>query len=83
MAFATILVHDPDPGRARRIPGSVSPALDALGIEPRVASFVSAPDDVPDPGDAELVVVMGSAQAPDDDTTPIRRPRSRRGRRRS
>lgn len=70
MAFATILVHDPDPGRARRIPGSVSPALDELGIEPRVASFVSAPDAVPDPDDADLVVVMGSAQAADDDTLP-------------
>lgn len=70
MAFATILVHDRDPGRALRIPGTVSPALDELGIEPRVASFVGAPDAVPDPADPELVVVMGSIESADDDTLP-------------
>jgi GMP synthase (glutamine-hydrolysing) len=70
MAFATVLVHDRDPGRARRIPGSVCPALDELGIEPRVASFVSAPDAVPDPAEADVVVVMGSSESADDDALP-------------
>ncbi|GAA1838976.1 hypothetical protein GCM10009836_17520 [Pseudonocardia ailaonensis] len=69
MARALILVHDPDPARQRRIPGTVLPVLEDLGFEVRLATF-TAGGAVPDPADVDRIVVMGSAEAAYDDTLP-------------
>jgi GMP synthase-like glutamine amidotransferase len=61
---ALVLVHEDDPARGRRIPGSVTPALTDLGFDVDVVNFVV---EDPVPAGAEVVVVLGSAASADDE----------------
>ena len=66
MARALILVHVDDPSRAHRIPGTVTPALRDRGYEVELANFVTG--ELPPPvAEVDVLVVMGSAHAADDD----------------
>jgi GMP synthase (glutamine-hydrolysing) len=67
MARAQIVVHETDPVRQRRIPGTLLPALEELGFAVEIGTFVGG-GEVRE--DADLVVVMGSAHAAYDDTLP-------------
>ncbi|MCE0767886.1 type 1 glutamine amidotransferase [Pseudonocardia kujensis] len=66
---ALVVVHETDPVRQRRIPGTVLPALAEQGVEAEIATFLDG-GQVPDPAERDLVVVMGSAHAAYDDTLP-------------
>lgn len=69
MARALILVHVDDASRAHRIPGTVTPALEDRGYEVELANFVTG--ELPPPAsDVDVLVVMGSAHAADDDELP-------------
>lgn len=67
---ALVLVHDPADGRRDRIPGALIPALAARDIVHDVTSFVDGRDPAPVLGGYDLVVVMGSHEAADDDRVP-------------
>ncbi|GAA4711603.1 type 1 glutamine amidotransferase [Pseudonocardia yuanmonensis] len=69
MPRALVVVHETDPLRQRRLPGTVLPALAEQGVETEIATFLGG-GQVPDPADHDLVVVMGSAQAAYDDSLP-------------
>jgi GMP synthase (glutamine-hydrolysing) len=69
MPRALVVVHETDPVRQRRIPGTVLPALAEQGVEADIATFLAG-GQVPDPADRDLVVVMGSAHAAYDDALP-------------
>ncbi len=70
MPSALVLVHDAVPGRGEREVGTVGPALRDLGLDVVVATFLPGGPPVPDPGDVDVVVVMGSVEAADDDSVP-------------
>jgi len=67
---ALVLVHDAVPGRGEREVGTVGPALAELGFDVLVTAFQPGAPPVPDPGDVDVIVVMGSADAAYDDTVP-------------
>ncbi|GAA2884963.1 type 1 glutamine amidotransferase [Pseudonocardia halophobica] len=69
MPRALVVVHETDPLRQRRIPGTVLPALAEQGVDAEIATFMGG-GRVPDPADRDLVVVMGSAHAAYDDSLP-------------
>jgi GMP synthase (glutamine-hydrolysing) len=69
MPRALVVVHETDPVRQRRIPGTVLPALAEQGVEAEIATFLTG-GAVPDPADRDLVVLMGSAHAAYDDSLP-------------
>ncbi|WP_433504716.1 type 1 glutamine amidotransferase [Pseudonocardia halophobica] len=69
MPRALVVVHETDPVRQRRIPGTVLPALAEQGVEAEIVTFLGG-GAVPDPADRDLVVVMGSAHAAYDDELP-------------
>jgi GMP synthase (glutamine-hydrolysing) len=65
---ALVLVHAPVPGPGERDVGTVAPALRAQGHTVAVASLVAG--SAPPPDRFDLLVVMGSDEAADDDTVP-------------
>lgn len=67
MARAQIIVHETDPVRQRRVPGTLLPALEELGFSVRIGTFLDGGDVAPG---ADVVVVMGSRHAAYDDTLP-------------
>jgi GMP synthase (glutamine-hydrolysing) len=67
---ALVLVHDAVPGRGEREVGTVGPALADLGFEVIVPAFQPGAPPMPDPSDVDVIVVMGSAEAADDDSVP-------------
>jgi GMP synthase (glutamine-hydrolysing) len=67
---ALVLVHDAVPGRGEREVGTVGPALAELGFDVLVTAFQPGAPPVPDPADVDVIVVMGAAEAADDDTVP-------------
>lgn len=69
MARALLVVHETDPVRQRRIPGTLPAALAAQGVTTRTATFLDG-GPVPEPADHDLVVVMGSRHAAYDDGLP-------------
>lgn len=69
MPSALVVVHETDPLRQRRLPGTVLPALAEQGVDVEIATFLGD-GRVPDPADRDLVVVMGSAHAAYDDSLP-------------
>ncbi len=68
MPSALVLVHDAVPGRGEREVGTVGPALAELGFDVLVTAFQPGAPPVPDPADVDVIVVMGSDAAADDDT---------------
>lgn len=70
MPSALVLVHDAVPGRGEREVGTVGPALVDLGFDVLVTAFQPGAPPVPDPADVDVIVVMGSAEAADDDSVP-------------
>jgi GMP synthase (glutamine-hydrolysing) len=70
VATALVLVHDADPGRGEREVGTVGPALTDLGFDVIVTAFQPGAPPMPDPSDVDVIVVMGSAEAADDDSVP-------------
>ncbi|GAA4538965.1 type 1 glutamine amidotransferase [Pseudonocardia xishanensis] len=67
MPRALIVVHETDPVRQRRIPGTILPALEELGFAVEIDTHYGG-NTVRE--DADLVVVMGSAHAAYDDSLP-------------
>jgi GMP synthase (glutamine-hydrolysing) len=67
---ALVLVHDAVPGRGEREVGSVGPALTELGFDVLVTTLLPGAPAVPDPADVDVIVVLGSAEAADDDSVP-------------
>lgn len=67
---ALILVHDPVPERRERTPGALIPALSGLGVKHDVMSFAGGGEPEPDPGDYDLLIIMGSPESAYDDTVP-------------
>jgi GMP synthase (glutamine-hydrolysing) len=63
---ALVVVHSEVPGRGERTVGSVGPALEELGFDVTVSSFVDGPP-VPAPGELDAIVVLGSASSVNDD----------------
>jgi len=63
-------VHDAVPGRGERVVGSVGPALTDLGFDITVTTFLNGAAAVPDPADVDVIVVLGSSHAADDDAVP-------------
>lgn len=70
MARALVLTHSPVPGRGERYVGTVGPALRDQGFDVTVGSLVAGSEPVPEPGDVDVLVIMGSTQAAYDDTVP-------------
>ena len=70
MPSALVLVHDAVPGRGEREVGTVGPALAELGFEVLVTAFQPGAPAMPDPSDVDMIVVMGSDAAADDDSVP-------------
>ena len=67
MPRALIVVHETDPVRQRRVPGTIRPALSELGFTVEIDTHLG---ENTVRGDADLVVVMGSRHAAYDDTLP-------------
>jgi GMP synthase (glutamine-hydrolysing) len=67
---ALVLAHDEVPGRGSAMVGSVRPALAELGYRVAVSTFLPGGPPIPDPEAVDLLVVLGSAAAADDDTLP-------------
>jgi len=67
---ALVLVHDTVPGRGERMVGTIGPALSELGIDTAVTTFLPGAPAVPDPADVDVIVVLGSSHAADDDAVP-------------
>jgi GMP synthase (glutamine-hydrolysing) len=63
---ALVVVHSEVPGRGERTVGSVGPALEELGFDVTVGSFVDGPPIAP-AGEFAAVVVLGSASSVNDD----------------
>lgn len=72
--IALVLVHEADRALGEREVGSIGPALTALGFAVEVTTLVDGRPP-PDPGAAELVVVLGSEASasadPDVDNRPV------------
>ena len=69
MGRALVLVHDAVPGRGEAEVGTVGPALVEFGFDVTVATLVTG-GPAPDPDGFDVVVVLGAAEAADDDTVP-------------
>jgi GMP synthase (glutamine-hydrolysing) len=67
---ALVLVHDEVPGRGAAEVGSLSPALTEIGLHVVLATLVHPGPPLPEPGTVELLIVLGSSDAADDDTLP-------------
>lgn len=65
---AVLLVHDEVPGRGSAVVGSLPAALTGLDLDPVVSTFGSDGPRPPEPRAARLIVVLGSAEAADDDS---------------
>ena len=68
MSTALVLVHDDVPGRGEHEVGTVGPALAGLGYDVVVTTFVAGGPPIPDLAGVDVLVVLGSMAAADDDT---------------
>lgn len=66
---ALVLVHDPDTTRWDAGIGTVGPALTGLGFDVSLVTLVTGAP-APDPGEVDVVVVLGAAESAYDDGVP-------------